>query len=218
MNDSQIIDVSNVSKFTTYEQDFIIFCEDNAITTPNINTLKGQVIALLTKKENRNKYIDREKLDSFLKSINMFSADSIQIVNKTDQWGLKHQTVDRKWYNIPYPFEFIDIHIKKRKISFQVLDRDSKIDFIKEYIKFNYLDVPNYKWEIGHKDPNKPTSDDNLVLQPPIQGKFRDRFKFDDIGLIKYPTPQELDRNPFLYYSQEEWIKIIENYKKRLDL
>ncbi len=205
-------------KYNTYDKDFIIFCEKNNIKIPNINSIKGQVVALMTNFDNRNKFIDRSLLEKFMSSINMNSKDIIQSINKTDQWGLMSKTIERKYYTIPFPFIYVDIHIKKRSLN-KIENRDEKISFIKEYLIFNYINIPNDKWEVGHIDPNdSDISDEKLVYQPPIQGKFRDRFKYDSMGLIKYPTPQELDRKFDKYYSEKEQILLYNILKKRLGL
>lgn len=207
----KFIDILSFSKFAEYSVDFKDFCDSNGITLPNINSIKGQVIALLTHEENRNLYIDRPRLDSFLKRAGFASRDSIQAINKTDQWGLVHVTEDRKYYKIPYPFQFTDLHLKKRNLAKIGGGRDEKINFIKEYISVNYTDIKNDDWQIGHKDPNSTdSSEENLIYQPPIQGRYRDRFKFDDIGLTKWPTTRELENNFNKYYSDEEQMKILE--------
>lgn len=194
--------------FQEHDPDFLQFCHDNNITPPNLNSLKGQVIALLTHKNNLNKYVTREVLDQFLGYIGMTSKDSIQLVNKTDQWGLKHVSIKHEgeqFYQIPYPFEYIGLHVEKRKKLVISGSKEDKVNHIKEWIKVNYLDVPHNEWQVGHKDPNKDdNSEANLVYQPPIQGRFRDRFKFDDTGLIRFPTIKELQNNPELYYTKTE--------------
>jgi hypothetical protein len=206
----ELINEKTFKKYTDYSVEFLTFCEKNSIKTPKINSIKGQVVALMTHPDNRNKFIDRNSLEKFNKINNLNSKDIIQAINKTEQWGLKSETIRKKYYTIPFPFLYIDIHIKKRKLP-KLENKDENINFIKEYLKHNYIDVPNDKWEIGHKDPNDPDiSEEKLVYQPPIQGKFRDRFKFDDFGLIKFPTPQELEKNFDKYYSKDEQ-KIILN-------
>src|ERR1035437_3468709 len=189
----KFIEIENVKAFDKYDDEFIKFCKKHEINIPKLNSLKGQVIALMTFKKNRNKYVDRDILNLFISKIGFSSKDVIQLINKTDQWGLKHITLERKFYTIPFPFIYVGLHLKKRDIKFSSHNRDEKIDYIKEYLVDNYINVPNEKWEVGHLDPNNPDgSEENLVYQPPIQGKFRDRFKFDKMGLIKYPTPNEL--------------------------
>lgn len=213
----ELVNKNTFKKYECYSDDFIFFCEKNKIKLPKINSIKGQVVSLMTSVDNRNKFIDRNLLDEFIKFIGMDSMDIIQSINKTNQWGLMSKTIEKKFYTIPYPFIYIDIHLKKRNIQ-ELSGRDDKINYIKKYLTYNYIDIPNDKWEIGHMDPNDPNvSDEKLVYQPPIQGKFRDRFKYDSMGLIKLPTPQELNKNMDKYYSKEEQIKILDILKKRLE-
>ena len=45
---------------------------------------------------------------------------------------------------------------------------------------------------MGQKNPGSiDNSNDNLILQPPIQGKYRDNYIFIDT-LTKLPTPKKL--------------------------
>lgn len=205
----ELINELTFKKYIEYNDEFLSFCNSNGVKIPNINSLRGQIVALMTSPENRNKFINRESLNKFIKSIGLSSKDVIQAVNKTDQWGLKSETVSRQYYMIPFPFIYIDIHIKKRTLP-KLTNRNDKINFQKEFMIHNYINVPNDKWEVGHMDPNNPNvCEENLVYQPPIQSKYRDRFKFDNIGLLRYPTPQELSNNIDLYYSEEEQKKIL---------
>ena len=73
------------------------------------------------------------------------------------------------------------------------LEKNSLIDAIKEEIKSEYIDKPNNEWELGHKNPDlNDNSANNMVLQPPIQGKYRDDYIFIDT-LTKIPTPKKLE-------------------------
>lgn len=85
--------------------------------------------------------------------------------------------------------------------------KNEEIDKIKSTINNDYLEVPNHLWQLGHKNPG---SDDNstcnLVLQPPIQGKYRDNYIFIDT-LTKFPTPIKLDymiKNKEIDFTQKQ--------------
>lgn len=198
------IDVNNFNtRFTEYSKEFQDFIEKYKIKPPSLETASGQGIALLTCNDNRNKYLSRDDLETFFKNLDLKTKDAIQCVNKCEQWGLKRGPVKGKYY-IPYPFEYFSLHIMKRKNVKIPGDKNEKIDAIKEFIKLNYIDVPNDKWQVGHKDPNKTDNTNNLIYQPPIQGKYRDRFKFDDMGLTKIPTVTEMSNNIDKYYSKDE--------------
>ena len=71
-------------------------------------------------------------------------------------------------------------------------EKNTEIDKIKSTITTDYIDVPNSLWQLGHKNPGSDDSSaENLVLQPPIQGRYRDNYIFIDT-LTKFPTPQKL--------------------------
>jgi hypothetical protein len=47
--------------------------------------------------------------------------------------------------------------------------------------------------QLGHKNPGSiDSSNKNLILQPPIQGKYRDNYIFIDT-LTKLPLPNKLE-------------------------
>lgn len=197
-------------KYVEYDPELNEWFREHDVRTPRLTTIKGQILALVTDKKNENTLFDRDMMDGFLNKIGMKSKDVIQAVNKTDQWGLVHRTKDFKqttYYYIPRPFEYTNIHIKKRQTFGEGLsseEKNEKINKTKGWIKKYYLDVPNEKWELGHVDPNGSNSNKNLVMQPPIQKAYRDRFKFDDNGLRLCPTMQEVIANFSKYYTEEE--------------
>ena len=84
------------------------------------------------------------------------------------------------------------------------------IENIKADIKADYVDIPAEQWQLGHKNPEGDNTSNNLVLQPPIQAKYRDNYIFIDT-LTKIPTPETLARliqegkNP---YTQEQMTRL----------
>jgi hypothetical protein len=81
---------------------------------------------------------------------------------------------------------------KDFKFNGTEIDKNIEIDKIKSTIKTDYIDVPNELWQLGHKNPGSTdNSNENLILQPPIQGKYRDNYIFIDT-LTKFPTPHKL--------------------------
>jgi hypothetical protein len=82
---------------------------------------------------------------------------------------------------------------KDFKFSGTEEEKNIEIDKIRSTIKADYIDVPNSLWQLGHKNPGSTdSSTDNLVLQPPIQGKYRDNYIFIDT-LTKFPMPNKLE-------------------------
>lgn len=208
-----------VSTYEKYPDNFIIFCNKNKLSPPKISSNSGQCLCLLL--FNKNKYATRKILTEFCKKINMQTVgDVIQYVNKTEQWGLKRSTEKRGYYKIPYPYKTITVNLNKRK-NFKLSkksDKNSKINSIKKYIKHYYLDVPNIEWQLGHKNPEiEDNTQNNLILQPPIQSKYRDRFIFFDV-FTKMPTIKELEINIDNYYNKEQQIKLLSILTKKFSI
>jgi len=175
-------------------------------------TIKYVILSKMTNDDviKSGAWFSRKALDEELEKYGLVSRDCIQSINKTEQWGLgnpESRKVGRDIeYRFTYPFKFVDVHMKKRKnYGSMSLNRDEEIDLIKENIKKDYLDVPNDKWELGHRNPDiEDSGPSNLVWQPPIQGKYCNRYIFDSLGLMKHPTPKEISRNPLKYYSEDQ--------------
>ena len=73
-------------------------------------------------------------------------------------------------------------------------EKNTEINKIKSTINADYIDVPNEQWQLGHKNPGSTNNTSTkLVLQPPIQGKYRDDYIFIDT-LTKIPVPSKLKR------------------------
>lgn len=188
---------------------FVDWAEEHDIKLPPDGTIKAILLQEMTSEEtiSTGKWWDREDMEAALKKYNKKSSDVIQFINKTEQWGLKNPLKNgRKLYRFEYPFIYVSTHVEKRKVQeVNPEDKEKQIELIKEIIKKDYIDVPIDKWQLGHKNPDLPdATPKNLVWQPPIQGKYRDRFVFDSLGLMKYPTPKEIARNPSDYYSEEQ--------------
>jgi hypothetical protein len=94
--------------------------------------------------------------------------------------------------------------------------KDAEIDKIKSTIKADYIDVSNDLWQLGHKNPGSTdSSSENLVLQPPIQGKYRDNYIFIDT-LTKFPVAAKLAtmvEKKEVEFTREQ----IESYKALFD-
>ena len=95
-------------------------------------------------------------------------------------------------------------------------EKNEEINKIKSTIQHDYCDVPNSEWQLGHKNPGSTdNTKNNLVLQPPIQGKYRDNYIFIDT-LTKFPMPNKLSgmiEQKEIEFTPEEIIK----YKEIFD-
>jgi hypothetical protein len=95
-------------------------------------------------------------------------------------------------------------------------EKNNEINKIKSTIKTDYIDISNSLWQLGHKNPGSTdNSNDNLVLQPPIQSKYRDNYIFIDT-LTKFPVPTKLKNmieKEDIKFTQEQ----IKHYKEIFD-
>ena len=176
-----------------YPQEFKQFCDDNLIIMPTTTSKIGKACLLML--HNPNNYFDRETCNQVFKKFNIVSKDSIQPFNKIEQLGLKtYNSKNKGKYAITYPYELSKKHKMRKDFKFDGTDeqKNTEIDKIKSTIQNDYIDVPNSQWQLGHKNPeSEDNSNNNLVLQPPIQGKYKDKYIFLDT-LTKIPTPKTI--------------------------
>jgi hypothetical protein len=208
------IDMYN-AKFETYPEDLVLFAAENRIHLPSISSLKGQAVALMTQPSVRGqKTITRDDAVKFFKNIGMETDDAIQPFNKAT--GLKKMKIHRGNYCFKYPFEADMVDIDKRKGASISSDKDSSVARVKEWWMKNLIDVANDEWQIGHLDPTVgDASEKNLAYQPPIQGKYRDRFKFDEYFHKMWPTASELIPKMNEYYTETEQRALLEALKAK---
>ena len=217
-NTTKLMDIKNYNKkFESYPEDLLNFCNENKIKLPGIDTFRGQAIALMAQPEIRGKqYITRNESDTFFEQIGMKTNDSIQAFNKAT--GLK-KVEKRNRYCLVYPYECDSIDIDKRKGCSITGDKNEEVNRIKNWFKKYIVDVPNDDWQIGHLDPTiADASEKNLAYQPPIQAKYRNRFKWDSMFHRMWPTAQELTSKWDEYYTSDEQKKLLESLMKNLNL
>ena len=215
------VDVSilNVEDLTKYPDSFIEFADGNNLKYPKLNTGNGQALCamLLTP----GKHWSRHECDEFVKKFNITTRDSIQLFNKHEQWGIKTSSERGKNY-IVEPFTLSNKHKLRKNFTYDGTDeqKNAEIEKIKSTIKADYVDIANSEWQLGHKNPNSTDNAmSNLVLQPPIQAKYRDKYIFLDT-LTKIPTPktfQEMNDANQLPYTKEQLINL-RDYLNSLEL
>lgn len=139
-------------------------------------------------------------------------GDVIQHVNKSGQWGLAHQKVvlegrSGDYYLLREPYSYKPAARKLQELeAASEGDRDSQIARIKEYHLQEWISVPNGSWDAGHRSPGDGGA---KVWQPKsYQRSRRDRFKFDELGMVLCPSVEELLAHPDKYYSKDERAKI----------
>ena len=179
---------------TEYPEEFKEFCLSNGLKPPNISTGNGKALAAMLKYPYY--YWDRETCDAFVKKFNISTKDSIQLFNKHSQWGIQTSSGKEKGkYYIVYPYCLSNKHKMRKDFKYDGSEeeKNSEIDKIKSTIKADYIDVSNNLWQLGHKNPGSiDNSTHNLVLQPPIQGKYIYSYIFID-SLTKIPMPNKLE-------------------------
>lgn len=199
-----LINIKNYNKkFGAYPDELLNFCKENGVKLPGIESLKGQAYALMAQPEVRGqKHLTRDETTPFFQQIGLNTSDSVQPFNKAS--GLKRIKM-KGIYCLVYPFETDTTDLDKRKGATIGGNRDDAINRTKKWWRENLVDVPNDKWQIGHLDPTiADASEKNLAYQPPIQGKYRDRFKWDPLFQRMWPTGKEWISKMNDYHTEAE--------------
>jgi hypothetical protein len=201
-------------KYDAYPKTLTAFCDQNRVKLPNINSQMGQAYALMAQPEIRGKqHIGRTEATVFFEQIGMKTHDSIQKFNKTI--GLK-RIKGRGVYCLVYPFECDMTDVDKRKGCAINGNRNEAINNIKKWWRKVLVDVPNDEWQVGHLDPTiADSSEKNLTYQPPIQARYRNRFKWDIIFHKMWPTADEWISNMDHYHTEAEQLKMLEALTKK---
>jgi hypothetical protein len=208
---------SYASKFEVYPSDLLAFASKNKICLPSLTSMRGQALCLMSQPEVRGeKHIGRDEADKFFKNIGIDTHDSIQQFNKAT--GLKRLKIKRGYYCLQYPFESDTTDLDKRKGASISGSKDDLINTIKDWFKKYIVDVPNKDWQVGHLDPTiGDASEKNLAFQPPIQAKYRNRFKFDSSFMKMWPTASELIPKFDEYYTEQEQKIMYEALKQKFE-
>lgn len=177
----------------SYPCDFLKFCTEHSLKPPNITSKNGKALAVML--TNKDSYFDRNTCNDFVKKFNIETKDSIQLFNKHEQWGLLCSKEKAKYY-IEYPYKITNKPKMRKNFKFGGSEEEKiqEINNIKSRIQADYIDVHHSLWQLGHRNPDsEDSSTDNLVLQPPIQAKYRDNYIFLDT-LTKFPTPKHFKK------------------------
>ena len=213
-----LVDIDKITELPTeFPEEFTKFCNENDLKPPNITTGNGKALSvMLTYKEN---YWDRKTCDKFVEKFQIETKDSIQLFNKHNQWGIQTNSgIERGKLYIVYPYILSNKHKMRKNFKFDGTEEEKNIEInkIKSTIKTDYIDVDNNLWQLGHKNPGSiDNSSENLVLQPPIQGKYRDNYIFIDT-LTKFPMPNKLEimiQKKEIEFTSDQ----IKNYKEIFD-
>lgn len=192
---SEIDEMDSYFEFV-YPIEFESFCLENDLKPPKIQSGNGKALSAML--QYPNKYWDRKACDAFVKKYDIPTKDSIQLFNKHSQWGIKTNSdehVKGKLY-IVQPFSQSNKHKMRKSFKFDGTqqEKESEISKIKSTIQEDYIHIPHDQWQLGHKNPGSTdNSTNNLILQPPIQAKYKDDYLFFDT-LTKMPLPNKLER------------------------
>lgn len=187
------IDVNKIKKISDYPTEFKKFCDKHTLNPPSLQSKNGKALSVMLNFPNF--YWDRDSCNKFVNKFNIDTKDSIQLFNKHEQWGIKTSNEIGKNY-ILYPYKLSNKHKMRADFNYNGTNEQKilEINKIKSTIKNDYIDSPNEKWHLGHKNPDTcNNTNTNLILQPPIQARYRDNFIFLDT-LTKIPTPKTLMR------------------------
>ena len=218
-NQMSLIDIDIITELPLeFPEEFNEFCLENDLKPPCITTGNGKALSVMLRYPNY--YWDRITCDKFVEKFNIKTKDSIQLFNKHNQWGIQTNSgKERGKLYIIYPYALSNKHKMRKNFKFSGNDEEKniEIDKIKATIKTDYIDVDNSLWQLGHKNPSSTdNSSINLVLQPPIQGKYRDNYIFIDT-LTKIPVPNKLDtmiKKKEIEFTKEQVIAYKEIFDK----
>ena len=192
--DYKLINIDNIVNIPTeYPSEFTQFCELNDLKPPHITSKNGKALAAML--VHPHHYWNRTTCNAFVQKFGIITKDSIQIFNKHSQWGIQTNSGKKRGnLYIIYPYELSNKHKMRKNFEYDGTESQKNIEInkIKSTIKTDYIDVPNEQWQLGHKNPGSTNNTStNLILQPPIQGKYRDNYIFIDT-LTKIPVPSKL--------------------------
>ena len=194
---------------THYDEATRHFINKYNLTAPAPTTGNGKAFIAMSLAP--QKYFDRDTATKFCEHFDIKTNDSIQLFNKHAQWG-PQMSQQRGKYFIMFPLTLSPKVQMRAGFKWDGTEEQKyeAIENIKADIKADYVDIPAEQWQLGHKNPEGDNTSNNLVLQPPIQAKYRDNYIFIDT-LTKIPTPETLTRliqegkNP---YTQEQMTRL----------
>jgi len=201
--------LAGFTKATSWPQGLQKFIAKNPTvklpSKPSDRNISHQIIALFA--ANVGLAFDRSHLTAIGEKLGRTSGDSIQWANKIERVGIKLDKTPEK--SPAYGFAALTFSDKYLH-SAQDLTTDAGRDASVSRSRRLFESMSKGKFERGHKDPRKPLTDDNLVMQPyEINRSYRDRYIFDDNGLPTVPNPIKFVLDPSSYYEDEADLRMI---------
>lgn len=218
-----LIDVSKITPdMLIYSQEILEFEKNHKgqCKLPGNKSKKGVAYAAMS--NNLQNHFDIERAEELLIMAGHTKTAPHQAFRHMIQDGFAKRKLGNGLYAFVYPYEISGKYKMRKgfKYNGSEEEKNKHIELIKKDIQKNYIDIPNEKWQLGHKNPDTDdSSNSNLVLQPPIQGRYRDDYIFLDT-LTKSPTPKKFIRdikNGKSPYTKQQ-LKDMRDYLLTLDL
>ena len=177
----------------------------NLPAKPSSRSMQQQIIAIFA--ANLGLGFNREQLTRIGAALGRTEGDAIQWANKIERVGLKLHKTGTK---LPaYGLQEL-LFSPKYLSSGQDLTTEAGRKGSEDRLRVYFADLSTGKFERGHRDPNLPLADENLVMQPQeINRSYRDRFLFDANGLPKAPNPVKFIGDPTAYYDSRAYIEMV---------
>src|SRR5690606_4075240 len=88
---------------------------------------------------------------------------------------------------------------------------DRGIDFLEKWLRIYKRAKKNGEIDVGHRNPfGSDPSSENLIAQPrEVNRAYKDKYIFDENGMIAAPSPSHLVDNIEKYYSSEAMNSIL---------
>lgn len=204
--DSLLANLSWATEWPEALQDFLALNPTVKLpTNPSDRNISHQIVAIFA--ANLGKGFSRQQLTRIGEVFGRTSGDAIQWANKIERVGIK---LDKTAAKSPsYGFSELTFSAKYLSSGQDLTTKDGR-QSSEDRLRSYFADLSTGKFERGHKDPNLPLADGNLVMQPQeINRSYRDRFLFDDNGLPKAPNPVKLIEDPTAYYDSRAYIEAV---------
>ena len=167
----------------------------------NSKTLSFQASAFITDRKWKEYGFNREQLFVIMGTLcpDKKSGDVIQLFNKIDQHGIKRFSCKLNrvtYYSCPV-IEYSGKNHRARPSGEEGLYGEAGN---REWLRH----LSKEEFQSGHKDPSKPLTPENTVMQPATLNRtYRDKYIFDDRGMPFFPTMQEFIANTSKYVDSE---------------
>lgn len=183
---------------------------------PRTKSLGFQAVSFILDPLMKDYAFNREHLINIMEVLcpDKKSGDIIQLFNKIDQKGIKRYYF--KYQGITYytspKIEYSGAYHRNYNLKGEgVYGESGNRAWFKQ--------LSSEPFQKGHKDPDKPLDDSNIVMQPAsLNRSYKDKYIFDDRGLPFFPTEKELLSNTSKYVVTNSLaISLVTNLFERFD-